>query len=371
LRKKADNIKILFVGRFTESEILSGPARIARSLFTEYTAEHQTIFLQYFFDGRKYSVFKKLFGKERIEHGKGHILTLGLFRVIPFLVVYRPAVIHLVQFERFALLLYIYRLFFNVQIIYNSHGVIQYENTKIKKVNGSLRSKDNLCEKMYLKCSDLTIFPSEATREIAIDYYAIDKVKTAIIPNFAGIEFSAGNHVSFVNGIVKLVIQYKNEFNKSGIELLLRSAKDIKCKAEVYIITNTELELPVSDNLTFFMVPLMTPTKLAEFYLDKDVFLSLNSYDTFSIATAEAMASGLIPVVTNETGISRYINHGINGFKFDYAKDTEFPGIMNDLSLMSKDQIINFSKAAAETAAEFKIDRVFSRYKEIYGVSVK
>jgi len=371
LRKKADNIKILFVGRVTEGEILSGPERFARTIFAEYTAEHQAIFLQYFFDGRKYSVFKKLFGKERIENGKGHILTLGFFRAIPFLVIYRPVVIHLLQFERFALLLYVYRLFFNVKIIYNSHGVIQFENTKIKKVNGSLRFKDNFCERMYLKYSDLTIFPSEATREIAMDYYAIDKVKTAIIPNFAGIEFSAGNHVSLVNGIIKLVIQYKNEFNKSGMDMLLSSVKDIKCKAEIYIITNTELELPVSDNLTFFMVPLMTPTKLAEFYLDKDVFLSLNSYDTFSIATAEAMASGLIPVVTNETGISSCINHGLNGFKFDYAKDTEFPGIMNDLSAMSKDQIINISNAAAKTAAEFNIDKVHSRYKEIYGKAVK
>jgi len=298
-------------------------------------------------------------------------LTLGLFRIIPFLTVYRPSVIHLLQFERFAVLLYIYRMFFNVKIIYNSHGVIQFENSRIKSVGGFLKFKDNFCEKMYLKYSDVIIFPSETTRNKAMEYYSIDRSKTTILPNFAGSDFNEESHISLRNGTLKIVIQYKNKFNKSGLELLLRSVKDMKCKAEIYIITNTELELSLHDNLKFSTVPLMPPVKLAEFYLDKDVFLSLNSYDTFSIATAEAMASGLIPVVTNETGISSCINHGFNGFKFDYAKDTEFPGIMNELSAMSKDQIINISNAAAKTAAEFNFDKVYSRYKEIYGVPVK
>jgi len=371
LRKKADNIKILFAGRLAEGEILPGPERFAKTIFTEYTAEHPATFLQYFFDGRKYSVFKKLFGKEVTEHGKGHILTLGLFRVFPYLASSRPHVIHMLQFERFAVLLYIYRMFFNVKIVYNSHGVIKFENTTIKNVSGFLKFKDNFCEQIYSKYSDVIIFPSETSRNKAMEYYSIDRSKTTILPNFAGSEFSAEKHISLSNGTLKIVIQYKNEFNKSGLELLLRSVKDMKCKAEIYIITNIDLELPLNNNLKFFTIPLMPAVKLAEFYLDKDVFLSLNSYDTFSIATAEAMASGLIPVVTNETGISGCITHGINGFKFDHAKDTEFTGIMNELSEMSKDQIINISKAAAKTAAEFNIDKVYNRYKEIYGKAVK
>ena len=371
MRKKADNIKILFAGRLAGGEILPGPERFARTIFTEYTAEHPATFLQYFFDGRKYSILKKLFGKETKENGHGHILTLGLFRIIPFLSVFRPSVIHLLQFERFAILLYIYRMFFNVKIIYNSHGVIQFENSGIKSVGGFHKFKDNFCEKIYLKYSDVIIFPSETTRNKAMEYYSIDRSKTTILPNFAGSDFSAEKHISLNNGTLQIVIQFKNEFNKSGLDLLLRSVKDMMCKAEIYIITNTELDLPVRDNLKFFTVPLMPPVKLAEFYLDKDVFLSLNSYDTFSIATAEAMASGLIPAITKETGISSYINHGLNGFKFDYANDTDLPRIINDLSTMSKDQIINISKAAAKTAAEFNIDKVYSRYKEIYGVPVK
>lgn len=371
MRKKADNIKILFAGRLANVEILSGPERFARTIFAEYTREHQAIFLQYFFDGREYSVFKKLFGKETKIIGHGHILTLGLFRVIPFLAAYRPGIIHLLQFERFAVLLYIYKVFFNVKLIYNSHGVVRYENTKIKNVGRFLRFKDIFCERIYLKYSDVIIFPSATTRNKAMEYYSIDRSKTAILPNFAGSDFNAVSHISLSNDTLKAVIQYKNELNKSGLELLLRSVKDMKCKAEIYIITNVELELPVNDNLTFFMVPLMTPKKLAEFYLDKDVFLSLNSYDTFSIATAEAMASGLIPVVTNETGISSYVDHGHNGYKFSYASDTDLSIIINDLSVLSKYQVNNISKAAAETAAEFNIDRVYNRYKEIYGVPEK
>jgi len=262
-------------------------------------------------------------------------------------------------------------MFFNVKLIYNSHGVVQYENTKIKSIGGFLRFKDNFCEKLCLKYPDLIIFPSETTRNKAMEYYAIDRSKTTILPNFAGREFKAESHISLSNGTLKAVIQYKNEFNKSGLDLLLRSVKDMKCNAQIYIISHTEMKLPVNDSLTFFTVPLLSPVKLAEFYMDKDVFLSLNSYDTFSIAAAEAMASGLIPIVTKETGISSFINHGINGYKFDYAKDTELSGIMDILSSMSRDQIFKLSKAAAATAAEFNIDKIYSSYNKIYGEPVK
>ena len=52
----------------------------------------------------------------------------------------------------------------------------------------------------------------------------------------------------------------------------------------------------------------MPGTELATFFNDKDIIISTSSYETFSLAVVEAMATGLVPVVTKETGMSRYVD---------------------------------------------------------------
>ena len=57
-------MKVIFIGTYNESEILSGPEKVCKRVFEEYSKIDDTIFIQYFQDGRKYSYFKKLFGYE-------------------------------------------------------------------------------------------------------------------------------------------------------------------------------------------------------------------------------------------------------------------------------------------------------------------
>ncbi len=366
LRKREDNIKILFAGRFAESEILSGPERFASSLFYHISAKQSVTFIQYFFDGREHSIFRKLFGRQEKTIGTGKIITLGLLRVLPFLALYRPDVIHLLQFERFGVLLYIYRVFFNVKIVYNCHGVVQHENSVIKNITGYLKFKDNFCEKVFMKYSDVIVFPSIAARAKAEEYYKTGRSKTAILPNFAGEEFSAAGHTSLSTGRLKAVIQHRNHFTQSGMDLLFESAGNVKSPMDVYIVTDIDIRLPGKGNAAFHKIPLMKAGMLAEFYRDKDVFLSLNSYDTFSIAAAEAMASGLIPVVTNETGIAAYINNKINGFKIDYGNNNALAETLDMIAGLDRTQIAQLSKAAADTAAEFSGEKAFNGYASIY-----
>ena len=366
MRIKEDKLKILFAGRYSEENILSGPERTAKDIFDEYTLQHQAVFLQYFFDGRKFSVLKKLFGKQIKEHGRGKVITLGALRIIPFLISYRPEIIHLLNYERFTLILYIYRMVFKTAIIYNSHGIIKFENTVIKKQKGSKIFKDNFCEKIFLKYSDKIIFPSEGAKKTAGNFYKIDEEKPIIMPNIAGrLFYDRTNDIPQTKSI-KAVIHYKNSLNKSGYEMLLGTLNLLKSRIEIYILSN---ELTSFQSVKFpniYVQELMPQEKLAEFYADKNIFLSLNSYDTFSISAAEAMASGLIPIVTNETGISGYINHGVNGFKISYGDTSMLAEIIKKISEMQDKEKISLSREAKKTAEAFRLDKVFNMYLKLY-----
>lgn len=366
MKKTKDNINILFAGRYSEGEILSGPEVTAKSIFQQHCLDNSSVFIQYFFDGRKKSIFRKLFGRETARIKNSKVFTLGLFRIIPELRRRRPDVIHLITFERFAVIFFIYRLLFSVKIIYNSHGIIQHENSELKKLPFFYKFKDKFCERIYLKCSDKTIFPSEIAMDKANKYYKPDESKAVILPNGISEIFFKGKANPKQPGKMKAVMHYKNELNSSGFELLKRAMSNITIPIDIFILTNSEITLQQTGNITFYINKMMPSEKLSEFYADKDVFLSLNKYDTFSIAAAEAMASGLIPVVTSQTGISRYILNGVNGFVFDHFDLIGLTEILNSLDALEKQKKYELSSTAVRTAEELKWSYVYKMYFELY-----
>jgi len=136
LRDPGKKVSIVFFGKFSGSEILSGPEKTARRLFEKYSAGSEGLFVQYFFDGKIHSVWKKLFGREtKIINDNAVVYTLGIFSIYAFLLKYKPDIIHIITFERFAIIVYLYKIFNPLKILYNSHGVIAFENTTIKKVS--------------------------------------------------------------------------------------------------------------------------------------------------------------------------------------------------------------------------------------------
>ncbi|MBK6915083.1 MAG: hypothetical protein IPH11_15985 [Ignavibacteriales bacterium] len=51
-------MKILFLGRYEQSEILNGPEKVAKRIFTGLQDKTESVFIEYFFDGSKYSIWK-------------------------------------------------------------------------------------------------------------------------------------------------------------------------------------------------------------------------------------------------------------------------------------------------------------------------
>ncbi|HEY3251488.1 MAG TPA: hypothetical protein VGK25_10265, partial [Ignavibacteria bacterium] len=74
--------KIVYIGRYNESEILSGPEKTAKRIFDISLQDYDSVFIQYFFDGTKHGAFKKLFGCEKKLFNEGIVIyTSGLLRL--------------------------------------------------------------------------------------------------------------------------------------------------------------------------------------------------------------------------------------------------------------------------------------------------
>ncbi len=352
---------VVFAGRYPGAEILPGPLLTAKNLFESYTAENKSVFIQYFFDGRKYSIWKKLFRMQALPAGNGSVMTCGIMRIIPLLRQLKPEVLHLTGFERFAVIFFIYRMLFKLKIIYNSHGIIRHENEAIKKLKGFTAYKDKFCEKIFLKYSDKIIFPSLTALETAKQYYELNENKFSVIPNSVDDIFYTVSPFKGTNTPLKAVMMVKNTLNFSGLSLIKEALTAAELPVEIIIITDSDTG--ISNSSVKSVKPMGHPA-LAKLYSDKDIFLSLNSYDTFSISTAEAMASGLIPVVTVQTGISSYIKQGENGFIVSNSK--ELQNTLENLSKLNEAELTRIKQGAKSTSMEFKSTNINRMYSDIY-----
>lgn len=359
---------MVFLGRYAESEILSGPEKTAKRIFFEHTRLNHSYFIQYFFDGRKYGITKKLFGKEKAGIiNNSEILTLGLFPVMLKLLKLKPKIIHIITFERFAALTIFCKILFKTKIIYNAHGIVTYENTELKKTPFLLRQKDRFCEKLFLKYSDTIIFYSENSIDIAEKYFKLNEAKAVILSNGIDDVFSSsGEKQKNKSENLRLVIHHQNELHSGSIEFLNKCLEKITPGIEIFIVGNEKSNM-INPNagVKINYIEKMTSKKLSEFYNDKDIFLSLNNYDTFSIATAEAMSAGLVPIITEETGMSRYIWHGENGFTVKYGDSGNLAELINNLQ-NSKIVLSELSLNASKIFEILSWSQIYESYKNIY-----
>ena len=58
-------------------------------------------------------IIKKIFGKETLDSDEsGKVYRFGLISVLIFALKFKPDVIHIITYERFAVILFLYKFFF-------------------------------------------------------------------------------------------------------------------------------------------------------------------------------------------------------------------------------------------------------------------
>ena len=68
--------------------------------------------------------------------------------------------------------------------------------------------------------------------------------------------------------------------------------------------------------------------QIGEYWKRQDVYLNLSEYEGLSLAMLEAMSYGVIPVVTQVSGVDDIIEDGVNGYIY---KIDDLDGIANGI----------------------------------------
>lgn len=328
-------MRILFIGKYEQSEILSGPGKVAKRIFEQISSSCQSQFWEYYFDGNVFSLRDKLFGCEMISAEGSQVMRLGIFAIFRQLIAFRPSIVHIITFERIALLFLLARPFFGYRICYNVHGIIRYEhNLRKKYIPGSLRLKDFWTEKLLYLFSDKLLFLSEQSISLASEYFSFDKKKVCLIRNGIDDIFRRTPDKPAIPGSpLKLVIVADYERKEKGLPFLLNALKNISVPVELSIIGQIDNISGEISALPFIcnVYNKLATEKYAELLMLHDVYISSSSYEPFNISSFEAMASGLVPVLTKETGSSAFIQNYENGIIYDYGDSKALITILEQL----------------------------------------
>lgn len=363
MKKQKQNNRIAFIGRYNEEEQISGPEKTAKRIFERSAEKYVPTFYQYFFDGYKYGLFEKLFGYETAFDGSGRkICITGIVRLFFALIWLKPRIIHIITFERFAVAAVYYAMLWRVKVIYNCHGIITYEDNSIKKEKAFYRFKNRYSEKLFLKKAWKIVFPSESAILICERYYSIDESKILIIPNGIDDTFHKIASSGSRNGIVMLS---GNELHESRREFLKKFLKDGDHNIQLYVIGDKNYFSDIEAAGVYFFNS-MYSSELADFYKNKDIFLSLNNYDTFSISAVESMASGLIPIVTKQTGMSGLIYNDVNGFVIEYGDVKQLKSCIHKLLTMNSIEKETIRNNAKSIYYKLNWENIFAQYESIY-----
>lgn len=364
------------MGRYFGGNIPPAPIKVAQNLFDELVRRKSDVtFIEYFLDGRLYGLFTKLFGKEELaSDAGGKILRLGIIRLFLLLVKSGPDIVHVINFERFPLIAFLLKPFIRYKIYYSIHGIFKHERALNNiKLRLSYLLKENFSNYIYYSFSDKLFFLSEGSVNIASRYYKLERERIKVIANGISPVFSkvyeARNKVEHSGRRIVFVGDYGRK--EKGLEFLLSVLGKIEPESELFVVgSGYEGNSIVTENkkINISVIERMSEEELAEFYLDKDIFISASAHDSFGMAPAEAMAAGLVTLVSAETGMSRYIQNGFNGLIFPsgnaQALTEILKNILPDIPLQKR-----ISAEAAKIYDILAWDKISELYQSIYNES--
>ena len=324
-------MKVALVGRFGESDILSGPERVARELFWELKNKNiQIVFLEYFFsDYEGSSIFRKLFGKQYFNNQC--IQRMGLFPLIFTILKEKFDIIHVVNGQRFILFLELIKKLISGKIVTTFHGFILNEIPKtqyFKKRNFI----EFWVEAFLVNNSEILIFPSKILYTTFNRHYEISNNKFKIIPNGISKIFHDEN-ISFPRTYDPLKIVFYNGSNNSidrGLAQLLQRIKNVKSNIDLFIIGGM-IDFNLNTKIKLRFVSLLTQKELINFLLDKHFIIKSNAFDTFSIMVGECMSLGLIPIVHNKIGLIDFLENNLNSFIYSDNSENELSNLIDEI----------------------------------------
>ncbi len=274
-------------------------------------------------------------------------------------------------------------LFCNVVTMHSCHRawVDHYKSWSIAKnikaiLNPVNRVVLQLEKKVVEKGSKIIISVSEGVKREILRYYNVPEEKIVVISNGVDLEEFKPNREKRKKIRKKLKIDENeivlmfsgHEFERKGLRFIIEALPMIKDNVRLLVIgrDNPELykklaqRLGVLDKIIFAGFV----SDITEYYAASDIFVFPTAYEAFSLATLEAVASGLPILATKVNGTEELIMESYNGFfiKRD-PKD-----IAEKINILVEDENLRkqMSRNARKTAEKYSWDEVARRTLEVY-----
>lgn len=362
-------MKIVFVGRYNQTEQLSGPEKVAKRLFHEIAAQNpNAVFVEYFFKGiRKSNSWLRLFGNEPVSSSP-RILRLGIIKLFTLLIKESPDIIHIITQERFIASMFIYKFFLKGKICITLHGIQRYETARFRvRRNRYQNLKDVLVEKIFFAFCDKIFFLSPQQYEIAKNYYAVLPGKYRFIPNGVDEQFAGTEHVFESREEINIVLYNGWDLEVKGISNIIPVLESLEARKPIIVNVlgysgNVSFKNP---NIRLNVVKKMDASELSVFLKRMDIHINSSIYDPFPLFVLECMASGVVVILSDRAGNSSYIKNKENGFVFDPDKCEELKSILDEI-FAGRVNLQYISRNAAEIIKKLSWNKVAKQYSALY-----
>lgn len=363
-------MKIVLLGRFKNSDYLTGPEKFSYQLHKNLLASSDVVLIDYFFkNAEDSSLLKQFFGKRTISKDP-LIYRFGHIPLFLYLIKQKPDIMHILTAERYTILVFIYKFIIRRKIVTTFHSILKYEipNTLVKKKEFK-RYRDYLWEWLAIRYSDKLIFLSEYQKRLATRYYGtIDGGKIKLIPNGVESDFYNNDKKLNINNSLKIVFYNgNNDSIDRGLSEILKVLSQVNLPIQLYIIGDYS---NISNyNFEFEIVKPMNKNDLKKFLLDKHILLKSITYDSFPIFSIECMAAGLIVIVSNIVGSSSYIENEKNGFVYDYNNPDKVKEILKDI-FYKKYDLNKISSNAGKIINILNWNNIARQYLDTYNETI-
>lgn len=356
--------KIILLGRYNNSEILTGPEKFAIRLFQFLKKKNCDVtFVDFYFKSQQNSNFlNRLFGYESINK---NAFRAGIIRIIIYLLHQKNSVIHVVNLERYQIPIFLLLAFSRLNIITTLHACIKHELSDTAcPFNWIQKLKLILLEKLALSKSVRIIFVSKLLKSIYCSYYHIQNKSYEIIYN--GIDEIFHKNAEDIKSFkpLKIVFYNSSKYINRGLKNVYNTLVELSdINIEFFIIGEEEKNFISTNNLKIFFMPLMNQFDLINFLRDKHILIKGIAVDTFSLFTAECMTMGKVAIVNNKIGICEFVKNYVNGVIYNNYDEIKIiiKKLYEDMNLLK-----NISRNAQEIFYILNWGQTFNKYLSLY-----
>jgi len=218
---------------------------------------------------------------------------------------------------------------------------------------------------------------SQGTFKEMQDYYDVPSECMKLIPNGVNIEeFTLDNRGLYISDIRKTYGLDENdtvllfvgwEFKRKGLKFIIDAMPMLKKDVKLLVVggdnknayAKQASDLGVSDRIVFAGAS----KEVRKFYAASDLFVFPTEYESFSMATLEAVSSGLPILATKVNGTDELIKEGENGF-FIQRDGKDIAAKVN--YILDNGLVKRMSIKARESAIDHSWDNIANRTLELY-----